>query len=943
MRRLLASFLSAAVLAAVALSAAAARAGPAEKSTLQASEFSGLYRTWTETSDPEQKIAIGEKLLALEPSLASWAEGTPREQVRGELVFAVGSAYVTRALGVRADNLEQGIGHLEKALPVFTREADPQSWAATHNNLGIAYWSRIRGERADNQEKAISHFEAALTVLTRESFTQQWAQAQNNLAVVYWNRIHGDRATNIETAISNFEAANTVFTKEGFPGAWASIQNNLGSAYQVRVKGERPANREQAITHIEAALTVFTREATPREWAQAENNLANAYLNRIGGEAADNLEKAITHLGNALSVFKPDAFPQEWAQSQRGIGQAYSDRIRGDKAANRAKAIAAYQSALTVFTRDADPRTHLSTARILGHLHLESGDLTKAAAAYASARDAFLLLSGESLDDTATRALIADAGPLFAEAAFTAVKRGDAAAALELADEGRARLLATALKRQSLELSPATRQKLAELHGAIRAAEQDAAAAHGTERAEALDRLAGLRRELLALVKNASGTNTASALSRARTAVTAGGAVAMPVVTRQGGKILIVTGAKDEKAPTVVDVPELTTQRLSDLLAGTDSGTMSGWLRAYFINYMQGEQFDREWPDWLAAIDALGPDLWRLFAGKLDAALQKLGVKPGTRLVWVPSGWLGTVPLGLAQDPASKRRLADGYEIAYVPSLAALAAAEAAIAKPSPATLTAIINPTGDLPGAEKEGSIVASYFAPASRTLLVRNAATPDAVLAALKGRTHWHFASHGTFSWSDVRQSALLMHGPTRLSVARLFDTEGLGHPRLVVLSACETGLIDITSNPDEFTGLPVAFTALGATGVLGTLWPVSDAATALLIAKFYELHMGAGLSPPTALSKAQAWLRAATNDELGAYARTAASQGRLESRQLAGIEAELSPEGLARSRNSALFKWLTPDNKAADGAKAAEAKRLTRPYEHPYYWGGFIHTGL
>ena len=47
----------------------------------------------------------------------------------------------------------------------------------------------------------------------------------------------------------------------------------------------------------------------------------------------------------------------------------------------------------------------------------------------------------------------------------------------------------------------------------------------------------------------------------------------------------------------------------------------------------------------------------------------------------------------------------------------------------------------------------------------------------------------------------------------------------------------------------------TALGAAGVLGTLWPVSDAATALLMAKFYDLHLEAGLDPPTALNQAQA----------------------------------------------------------------------------------------
>jgi CHAT domain-containing protein len=323
-----------------------------------------------------------------------------------------------------------------------------------------------------------------------------------------------------------------------------------------------------------------------------------------------------------------------------------------------------------------------------------------------------------------------------------------------------------------------------------------------------------------------------------------------------------------------------------------------------------------------------------LFAGRLDAVLKQRGLEPGARLVWLPTGWLGTLPVGLAQDPASKRRLADDYEIVYAPSLEALASAEAFIAKAPPPTLAAIINPTGDLPGAEKEGAIVTSHFTPAARTLLERTAATPEAVLSALKGRTHWHFASHGGFSWEDARQSALLMHGPSRLTVGQLLEADGLGRPRLVVLSACETGLYDITSSPDEFIGLPGTFTALGAAGVLGTLWPVSDAATALLIAKFYELHIGSGQSPSAALRGAQTWLRKATDDDLNVYAKVAAAQGRLHSRQLSEIEEAIRADG---SPSRALVQSGSPDPTAAD------AKAPARRYAHPYYWAGFILTGL
>ena len=63
----------------------------------------------------------------------------------------------------------------------------------------------------------------------------------------------------------------------------------------------------------------------------------------------------------------------------------------------------------------------------------------------ASAREAFLLLFGQGLDEVEARDLIAEAGPLFAEAAYVAAQIGDRERALGLLSEGKARLMAVAL------------------------------------------------------------------------------------------------------------------------------------------------------------------------------------------------------------------------------------------------------------------------------------------------------------------------------------------------------------------------------------------------------------------------------------------------------------------------------------------------------------------
>src|SRR5262249_31195070 len=92
--------------------------------------------------------------------------------------------------------------------------------------------------------------------------------------------------------------------------------------------------------------------------------------------------------------------------------------------------------------------------------------------------------------------------------------------------------------------------------------------------------------------------------------------------------------------------------------------------------YLEGKELNRRWSEWVGALDGIGSELWRLVGGRLDAALKQAGVQPGAQIVWLPTGALGILPLGLAQEPVSERYLADDYEIVYAPSLDALMTAQ---------------------------------------------------------------------------------------------------------------------------------------------------------------------------------------------------------------------------------------------------------------------------
>jgi tetratricopeptide (TPR) repeat protein len=274
--------------------------------------------------------------------------------------------------GSRKNNLEISIATSQATLEIYTREAFPEQWAGTQNNLANAYKDRIKGEKAENIERAIRFYQAALEIINRVAFPEDWAMIQNNLANAYSNRIKGEKAQNIERAIAIYQAALEIRTREAFPKQWATTQNNLALAYYYRIKGGKAQNIERAIALYQAALEIYTREAFPEDWAMTQNNLAIAYSDRIKGEKAENIEQAITFYQAALEITTRAAFPEQWAQTQNNLAAAYYGRIKGEKAENIEQTIAFYQAALEIRTRAAFPYNYLGTSFNLGVVYQAS-------------------------------------------------------------------------------------------------------------------------------------------------------------------------------------------------------------------------------------------------------------------------------------------------------------------------------------------------------------------------------------------------------------------------------------------------------------------------------------------------------------------------------------------------------------------------------------------
>jgi CHAT domain len=142
------------------------------------------------------------------------------------------------------------------------------------------------------------------------------------------------------------------------------------------------------------------------------------------------------------------------------------------------------------------------------------------------------------------------------------------------------------------------------------------------------------------------------------------------------------------------------------------------------------------------------------------------------------------------------------------------------------------------------------------------------------------------------------------------------------LVTLSACETANGKFVSG-EGFVGFTQSLLISGARSVCLSLWKVDDAATALLMERFYANLLAArpGLSMPLpkaeALAEAKSWLRALHRDEI------------------AELAANLSG-GDARSKDAPRRKPAPPANSAPPGLDE------NHPYAHPYYWSAFVLVG-
>ena len=867
---------------------------------------------------------------------------------------------------------EEAISALHSALEAFDREIDRREWGAIQAHLSRAFSDRISGDQAENLERAIEHCTEAIEALTPES--SEWPKVMNNLGQLYRDRRLGDPDQNFIQAIASFEAALRVWTPDSHPYEWAKSQNSLGLTY-LRHPRRDAQTIESAIDAFESAQTVLTRDEYPYDWAGVEFNLATAFLNRESGNRSDNIEQGIRRYIASLAERTRERFPSDWARTHHNLGQAYRRRMTGERSHNLQKAAEHFRLALEVHTLRERPADHLPTAGNLGEVEASRENWVDAHEAFASASTAAdLLLARVRAGVHSFDGVVRDGHESGELDAFALAMLGRLNEAVEAVERGRTRWTAEMLidRTASHQVSTEWRFNPDDSLGERLTAGQIARVSHHPVVYLLATPWGGLA---LAVRSAVSQEQPAQVISCYLPALTDNAINELVQLTLDDGTGRTVGGygpaqegvalnwiANQWPGNTFAEKAEhLHTACSAARVASTLDAAAQSVLQLQHpglaeILHISMRDLDDISLSRLAATLAhtfLTAELRRCLPKLAEIAMKPLIAWLGdhniTSITFIPCGSLPAFPLtavpvnevvtpsggsGSHHTVAAWKTVADCMQVTAAPSACSVLTG---IESEDRSGLYALGNPRPtmqELPWAEAEALTAAALAGDPARAR-VHEGATLDWLIEAFRAGCIVDASCHGQFDGWDFLQSRLLLANGEDLTLAdALSDRVPIAGLRLLVMSACQTGIMDLRGARGEVRSLAVGMLRAGALAVMAPLWAVDDRATYLLITRFLQewLPVMGEKSPAEYLAHAQAWLRSVTHRELSAWqARTLtplAAAPEDDQTVLCGVRGRGSRYTVTEAEH--LINRLSL-RKVLDAADEA-------PYADPIFWAAF-----
>ena len=750
--------------------------------------------------------------------------------------FTLSQIYAFGFTGGRGDRIDKAIELLEEASQGLSGQIGSEFWCDVMHNLGEIYAGRPRGDQKANHARAIECLETVAAIEAKRD-PKAWAKAQVSIGGVWLRR--GDAAK----ALQHFEQSQRVYESaagEHQGGDLKSLYRAMASAYS------QVGDRSKQIEYLRRALDRCSQLKRDLDRIRTQAMLAEALKETDAPQAGRLLQECSDGLKEYPAAIR-DRVPVMWSlaglrveEHQLGRPGALPEAIR---LLSEAKDLAWD-----------DPRLAWSACERLGRAYGLADQWPEAADAYMEAVDRLEL-------NYKTMILFQSRGEEFAatvrvrhDAAYAMVRAGRALDAVSMLWSARARLLNEVLMRDHAELEgiaaehPLAHKAYVEAAERVRMVEvRDRASANddfvsrslADEARSASDAL-NAAIELIRAIPEHSGFLSPPAMVH----VPLGRTMVFMVSTSRGSLIITVQD-RAESAPVA-------TEYRVDAITILDVMEALGLSRGDAPEKLSSDRLSQ-------ALDVLGPSFAAAFTDAIPVSASNVTL--------VPCGLLGVLPLHLAwiRRDGLQRRLIDECVVDY--ALTEVPSSEQILTRPVE-RVVAIGDPGSDLAAADDE--LEAIRIAYPGATLITRADASVTAVLGLAERAGLLHFACHSSLDPGALYESGLHLADGT-LTIGELLA----GHPpklqaaRLVVLSSCESAVVD-PGSPDQAIGLPAAFVYAGAGAVIASLWPVSDAAAAVLMGNFYSRlrtmdgRIAAG-EPARALRESQLWLRKVTASEL------------------------------------------------------------------------------
>ncbi len=648
--------------------------------------------------------------------------------------------------------------------------------------------------------------------------------------------------------------------------------------------------------------------------------MAGLYCDRTIGDKAENLETAIAYYEQALQVRTFDRFSYDWAMTQHDLGLAYKNRIRGEKAVNLEKAKTCFQNVLKVYTKESNPFECFNTAQTLSSLHFKENNWQESANSAHLAIEALEASRSWSMNPQRRQEILSESIYIYHRIVRSYLNLNKPEKALEYIERSKGRNLVEFMTQKGLKPQNVRKETI----------EQLAALKQQVVNEQIRLQHQSINQNLMPTENLTPYIQDQSYLKQYQQELDT---LIAEKITPYDPTFSLTQKVKPIPFEDIKSLTDESTCLLQWYLSGGNilafiisanedvkvwqsSEDGSNQLFNNLNNYLQLYYSETGQEEWISQLS----NLLKTFADILHInEIISLIPENCQRLVIIPYWFLHILPLH-ALPIDNNYVLQDRYDIQYAPSCQLLQIIKQRQLNDL-TNLFALQNPTKDLTFTDLEVNILSTLFN--HKEIIAKDNATKDTVTIHLKASdSHCHhFCCHGGFDPNNPLESALFLANKETLNLREIFELN-LKKSRLVVLSACETGLIDINSISDEYIGLSAGFLFAGSPSVVSSLWTVSDLSTSFLMMKFYEtlLDNSHNISVPIALKTAQNWLKNLTSAEGIQYIETRIKPNLNQLYPNKPKSAQRFYNGLVNRLNSAEY-----------------------PFESPFYWAAFIASGL